>query len=242
MFTVTTLTTIDEAVIGPAGTVYSTGPKTALGDDGHSYFVKGPDLEIVFAELTGNLLAEAVGIPVPDVAACSFGGSIYAGSRKVADLGRNLLPWLTRRNRITNYADLYGAIVVDAWLGNFDRNMGNVVGKNGRGGNVDLVMIDFEKSVALRTNPLISCGMLDPRTLWPTNELGDLLRRGRPLSAPPAMVNRICAFAGKRVQIEQLVTAVTDAVGPIPWSDGSVEALSRRGARIAELAGEVWLA
>ncbi len=77
------LLTMDGRVCPPRGMVYSTNPHRAEGKDGHSYFVKGPDVEVVFAELAGCTLAAAVGLPVPPVATCAYDGNLYAGSRKV---------------------------------------------------------------------------------------------------------------------------------------------------------------
>ena len=74
------LATLDEVVGQSAGLVYSTQPRRAVGSNGVDYFVKGPDPEIVFAELAGCSLARAVGIPVAAVDLCMFEGQRYAGS------------------------------------------------------------------------------------------------------------------------------------------------------------------
>ena len=49
-------------------------------------------------------------------------------------------------------------------------------------------MIDFEKSKTLRPNPIIESGIVRPRALWPTSELGQILRENRPLHAPQQTV------------------------------------------------------
>jgi hypothetical protein len=58
MLETVTLLTLDSEVTAPEGIVYSAQPRTALGEDGQKYFVKGRDPEIVFAQLAGCLLAE----------------------------------------------------------------------------------------------------------------------------------------------------------------------------------------
>src|SRR5262245_33957800 len=110
------LRTFDEPVVAPAGIVYSTQPRTATGDAGEDYFVKGPDVEVVFAELAGCLLAQCVGATVPPVAVCRFEGEAFCGSRRAAGIGRNALPWLTNPGSRTDLYELYAVIVIDTWL------------------------------------------------------------------------------------------------------------------------------
>src|SRR5262249_41819380 len=93
------LLTIDEQVRAPYEVVYSTNPRRAEGSNHLSYFIKGPNIEIVFAEIAGCLLAKEVGLQVPDVAACEFEGETYAGSVKVGDAVRDIEPWLKRPQR-----------------------------------------------------------------------------------------------------------------------------------------------
>ena len=178
------LLTMDSRVCPPPGMVYSTDPHRAEGEDGHSYFVKGPDVEVVFAELAGCSLAASVGLPVPPVATCAYNGSLYAGSRKVEF--REMRPLLKSTARLQNAADLYNMIVVDVWLANPDRNMGSLVGTQLGRGKLEMMFIDFEKAVALRPNPLLQTSMLTPRQVWPTGELGTSLRQSKPLYAPSA--------------------------------------------------------
>jgi hypothetical protein len=56
----TDLLSFDGRVSAPEGIVYSTSPRRAEGEDGHSYFIKGPDVEVVFAELAGCSFATRV--------------------------------------------------------------------------------------------------------------------------------------------------------------------------------------
>jgi hypothetical protein len=235
------LLTVDEKVSAPDGIVYSTSPQTATTEDRRQFFIKGPDPEVVFAELTGCLLAAAVGLTVPPVAVCVFGDTVYCGSQRVADLGRNLMPWLTNPGtRVTNYPQLYAAIVVDVWLANEDRNLGNVVARSIGGGRVELVMIDFEKSAALRPSPLISSSSLEPKKLWPRNELGQVLRANRPVQPDPTMLKTISNLVSTEGSVAAIVEDVTTRFQAVEWSAGTVDTVIRRGRDIAKLAGEVW--
>jgi hypothetical protein len=239
MFPSVDLFTLDETVSGPLGMVYSTSPRTGTTKEGGTYFVKGPDQIIAFAELAGCLLARAVDLTVPPVAVCHFAGHSYCGTQEIATIGRNVLPWL-KPDRAANFDELYAAIVVDAWMANVDRNAGNVVCRAATKGRVELVMIDFEKSAALRPNPLISSTMTEPQKLWPSEEIGLIARKTRPLHPPAAMIARIKALCEKRVDIEAIITAAANPFGPLEWSSGCVDALIKRGLSIQKIAGEVW--
>lgn len=234
----TDLLTLDSVVSAPEGIVYSTSPRRAEGIDGHSYFIKGPEIEVAFAELTGCLFAIEVGLIVPEVAVCSFGDEKYCGSRRVADSLRDVAAWLKRPQNIKNHDDLYAVIVVDAWLGNVDRNFGNVLGRSTHGSEIEVVMIDFEKSKALRPNPIIESGLANPQSLWPTGELGQVLKATKPLHPPQQIVDRIRQVTQN--QCEEIVESVVRKLGPVAWAENSVQAVSRRAGRITEIAGEVW--
>ena len=230
------LLTMDGRVWPPPGMVYSTDPHRAEGKDGHSYFVKGPEVEVVFAELAGCTLAAAVGLPVPPVATCAYDGDLYAGSRKVEV--RDLRPLLKSGTRIQNAADLYNMIVVDIWLANPDRNMGSLVGTQLGHGKVELMCIDFEKAVALRRNPLIQASMMGPRQVWPTGELGTTLLQKKPLYPPVGILLAIEALTMARCQ--EILEPISTAVPAATWAEDSALALSRRSETIRNLAEEVW--
>lgn len=234
----TELLTLDSRVSAPEGIVYSTSPRRAEGQDGHSYFIKGPHVEVAFAELAGSSFAREVGLVVPPVAVCSFDDEKYCGSRKVADSLRDVSAWLNRPEKITNQNDLYSVIVVDAWLANSDRNFGNVLGRSTHGSQIEVVMIDFEKSATLRPHPLIESGMVRPASLWPTAELGQVLRRTKPLHPPQNILERIGQITQQRCV--EIINEVVSKLGPVAWADNSIEAVSRRAVRISEIAGEVW--
>jgi hypothetical protein len=122
------LLTLDNEVPGPVGIVYSTSPRTAIGIDGRTYYVKGCNDAIAFAEVCGCRLAAAVGLPAPDAQVGYFGGDFYAAVAEVKSKVQNVAPWLNSVSGISNPEDLFGTIVVDCWLANDDRNMGNLVG------------------------------------------------------------------------------------------------------------------
>jgi hypothetical protein len=133
---------------------------------------------------------------------------------------------------------LFSVIVVDTWLTNDDRNMGNLVGSSLGDGRIDIFMIDFEKSRTLGANPFIGSGSVDPKRLWPRDELGDVLRRIRPAKAPDAMLNRIKGFSQQ--QISDIVLPVAAELPFVDWQDSSVEVLYRRAQNIDRLVGAVW--
>ena len=232
------LLTFDSPIQSPQGIVYSTSPRRAEAEGG-SYFIKGPEVEVVFAEIAGCALAREVGLPVPDVAACEGEGETYAGSLRVKDALRDIAPLITQLDGVTNPEDLFNAIVVDVWLANTDRNLGNVVGRPLGGGRVELVFIDFEKSVALRPQPYVSSTAVEARKLWPTVELGNELRQRKPLHPPTEIIDRIHSLPTERCA--ELIGEAVAAIGsPVPWADDSAFALSKRAVKIQQLVEEVW--
>jgi hypothetical protein len=240
----TKLVTLDEEVSSSLGIVYSTNPRRAEGG-GRAFFVKGPDvdeeskLQVIFAEIAGCLLARQVGLTVPEPSACEFSGDTFAGVARVVVADRDLSYWLNRPHKVTNFDDLFCAIVVDIWLANSDRNMGGVLARPTQGGKAELVFIDFEKSAALRPFPIMSSSMLDPRTLWPSDMLGTELRARKPLIPPQSMIDRIQLCTHDKCA--EIVRDVVDAIGsPVSWEDDTIVALSRRAQNIQKLAEEVW--
>ena len=110
------LLTLDEPVRSPLAIVHSTNPRRAEGEDEVPYFAKVPDPEVAFAELAGCALAKEVGLTVPNVVAAEFAGQTYAGIRKVEG-DRDIGHWLGRSQRVSNFLELFDAVVVDVWLG-----------------------------------------------------------------------------------------------------------------------------
>lgn len=235
------LLTFDDNVKARPGIVYSTNPRRVVGDDGKPYFIKGPEIEVVFAEIAGCELAREVELPVPEVAACDVDGATYAASAKVKDALREIPPFINLPDGSINYEDMFNAIVVDVWLANTDRNFGNVVCEPQRGGKVKFVFIDFEKSVTLRPHPIILSAGVEARQLWPTGELGEELRARKPLNPPQIMIERIRLLSEERCK--QLLGEVAAAIGaPVEWIDASAHVLSRRAVKVQQLAEDVWAA
>ncbi|HEX3105334.1 MAG TPA: hypothetical protein VHQ22_12875 [Terriglobales bacterium] len=137
-FCITELMTLDSHMSAPSGIVYSTNPRKAEAVNGKTYVVKGPELDTVFAELAGCMLAAAVGIPVPPVAVCVANDEKLAGSENVEQSFRDASVPLRRPAKVVNLVDLYNVIVVDCWLGNTDRNLGNVLASSVSDGGVEL--------------------------------------------------------------------------------------------------------
>jgi hypothetical protein len=221
--------------------VYTTAPKKATGLDGFSYFVKGPDLNIVAAEAVAHQLAEGLGLRIPKFGiAVPYGANnAYFASREVVRCQRQIDTWLTRR-RITNRELLSMVTAFDIWVMNKDRNIGNLVGEEQlapSAGMISIVAIDFEKSMALRgPYPLTATPQISPRSLWPSGTLGQLIR-GFPIpnifcGAIEAMTrdNILDAFG----RVEACINA------EIPWKENSAQLLATRAGRIRPLVAEVW--
>jgi len=236
----TKLTVIGPRVEPPPGLVYSTAPIRGEGENGKAYFMKGPNIEIVFAEIAGCMLAREVGLLVPDVAVCEGDGDdIYAGSEWVLGASRDIGPWLKRPKTIGNFEDLLNAVAVDVWLANTDRNIGNVLARPRNDKKFELVFIDFEKSLTLRPFPVILSN-IQPGKLWPTGDLGHEIRAKKTLVPPALILQRIGALTTGRCNeiIQQVVAAMSV---PVSWAADSVHALSHRAGQIRPLVEELWV-
>ena len=234
---------IDEGtpVSAPEEVVYSTQPRKATALDGHCYYTKGPDLNIVTAELVAHQLALELALNVPEFGIAFpdlVDGPLFA-SKEVPRCHRQVDPWI-KRDRVTNPGMLPLLIAFDIWVMNKDRNIGNLVGHEQlapSAGRIAIVAIDFEKSMALRgPYPLTATPNIDPRSLWPSGTLGQMMT-GAPLP------NDFCASIGK-VGAERILDAFARVEArinqEIPWKAGSVQLLSMRSKRIINLVKEVW--
>jgi hypothetical protein len=128
-------------------------------------------------------------------------------------------------------------IVVDVWLANPDRNLGSLVGTQLGHGKIEMMCIDFEKSVVLHRSPLIQASMVGPQRLWPTGELGTILRN-KPLYPPVTILSAIEALTSARCK--EILQPISTALTAATWVEDSVFALSRRAREIRNLAEEVW--
>jgi len=232
------LIALNNEVPGPVGIVYSTSPKTAIGIDGRTYYVKGRNDSIAFAEVCGCRLAAAVGLPAPEAHVGLFGEDWYAAVAEVEQKIQNVGPWLYSPAGIFNIEDLFGAIVVDCWLGNDDRNMGNLVGTPAGNRQIRLTMIDFEKSKTLGVNPTFQTANLNPIRLWPTGELGARLRQIVPERPPRRYLDSVRSVTANAVS--EIVLAVVREVPVVTWGESSIDVLVRRAQRIQILTEEIW--
>lgn len=212
----------------------------ALGPNGKTYFVKGCNHAIAFKEVAGCRLAACCELKVPPASLCTIGNGqdVYAGVEEVPNAQRNIRPWLSEQNRIKNREDLYGVIAVDTWLVNDDRNMGNIVGSSIGDGSVDVYMIDFEKSRTLGPNPFMSIGEVESKRLWPTAELGALLRTGRPAKAPERILQAIKALTEH--QVRDIVSMLAGEFPLVTWHENTIELLLKRASKVDELVEAVW--
>src|SRR5262249_30332758 len=163
--------------------------------------------------------------PVPAIALCSAEGNNFAGSENVTQAFRDASVPLRRPQKLANLEDLYNAVVIDSWLGNNDRNLGNVLAV-ASGERVALVMIDFEKSATFRPHPRIQSTLIEYRKLWPTAELGQRARELRPLYPPQATLQAISGIDEEKCRT--ILRPLLDAIGPVPWGEDSIGALASR--------------
>lgn len=227
-------------VATPENVVYSTDPHRANGLDGKVYFVKGPELEIVIAEVVAHLLARDLQLRVPDfgVVLSAEDAPLFA-SCEVPHCHRTVDDWIVRR-RITNHDLLPRLVVFDIWVANKDRNIGNLVGaevQTGTDVKIALVAIDFEKSVAIRgPYPLTTVDTIPVRQLWPSGILGDLVQ-GVP--CPGDFCETIEHVSES--QIEAAFASIESRLGTeVPWKESSVSVLMKRAKKIRKLVAEVW--
>lgn len=233
-----TLATIEAPVMGEAGKVFSTGPEVAIGEDGKTYYIKGRNGPIAFSEVVGCRLAALAGLKAPKAEVGTFDGDLYAAIESVPAANRTIWPWLRKWERIDNRTHLFEVIAVDTWLVNDDRNMGNVIGSSVGEGRIEVFMIDFEKSRTLGENPFITSGNVDPARLWPTEELGAVLKQSRPQRCPGTILRTIQAFSVQ--QLQDAILPVAQELPFITWADSSIDLLGRRAQRIATLVEAVW--
>jgi hypothetical protein len=131
-------------------------------------------------------------------------------------------------------------VVFDVWIANPDRNYLNVLPPTDGAWTAGIrtaVAIDFEKAVAIRAREaLIQSSAVDPRRLWPTDELGATLVG---TALPRDMVDRIAATRQDR--LERAVQSVSNIVGDgFDWGDSVVRALSHRLRNLGRLTQEAW--
>lgn len=229
-----------EEVTPPDGIVYSQHPRRSLAHDGRTYFVKGPELNVVVSEVISHLLAQQIELRVPEFALAkrsSVPGFFFA-SREVQGF-RAVDPWLVA-GRIQNPNLLPKMHLLDVLVANHDRNIGNLIGENIRGqrsAEVRLVAIDFEKAEALRGDyPLTTVPTIRPARLRPSGILGGIIQRDRDIAPHFAAIERIAGDDVLRA-FGKLEAAMGHQIG---WKDGSAPLIAQRARDIRGIFAEVW--
>ncbi|HXN18454.1 MAG TPA: HipA family kinase [Candidatus Binatus sp.] len=229
-----------EEVTPPQGVVYSTHPRRTLAQDGHVYFVKGPDLNVVVAEVVSHLLAQQIELQVPEFALAKSGstaGFLFA-SREVQGF-RAVDSWLAA-GKVRNPTLVQLMHLFDVLVANRDRNIGNLIGETIRGqhsSELRLVAIDFEKAEALRGNyPLTTVPTIPPGRLRPSGILGTLLQNDHTAAVQFAAVERI-----NRDDILGAFGKLEAVLGlEIEWKENSAQLVAQRARDIRRLLEEVW--
>ena len=86
----------------------------------------------------------------------------------------------------------------------------------------------------------MSSGNVEPRRLWPTAELGQILLSGRPTTRPTEVLNRVRTLS--REHIDELLRAVAEDFPLATWCESSAELLHRRAQDLDRLVEAVWQA
>lgn len=220
----------------PSNMVYSTAPVSSLDESGADYVVKGPDHDVVVAETTSHVLANHLDLLVPEFALATRAGSSshFFASKKVDPVIRDIEPW------IDDHKDTIAKVIVfDIWIGNNDRNIGNLIGRaplEGDPTSIEIVAIDFEKAHAIRgMHPIITVNAVNPPTLWPTGTLGVQMRR---TPVPTGFIDRVQALPDALV--ERTVRCISSALPVFTWADSVAIALNSRKNKLPALVREVW--
>ncbi len=223
----------------PDGCVYSTKPSLWLDSTSTEYVVKGPAVEVVAAELVSHLIANRLGILVPPFAIAKSNGAdgLWFASKLIKVAFRAIDPQLGHgdANAINQVARV---ILLDIWLANVDRNIGNLLGRGNEGlGDIEVIAIDFEKARVVTSHyPLVEVNTIAASDLWPQGVLGDYMTGCR---IPRDLVEAIQAVPDS--EIHNLVTQVSRTVGPsYGWADSTAQAIISRRKNISKLVREVW--
>lgn len=223
-----------QPVEAPSNIVYSTAPRTALSMDGQHYVLKGPDINVVVAELSAYVLAGLANLPVPEFGIAATAEGTFFACREVKI--RNVSHWITA-GKLTNASILVQTVVFDIWIANVDRNFGNFVGLSLLSdGRIELRAIDFEKSVALRGKyPLTTVPMVEPKDFWPRESLGELLK-GKPI--PHEFCDTIRSIPGDAIL--RALNTVSASIPGMDWAESSEKVIKSRANDIHKLVRDVW--
>jgi hypothetical protein len=234
----------ERPMCAPKDMVYSTNPRLAFDSNGHSYCIKGDnDIEIVLSELIGHVLAGFLGIPVPDYAVGRFKGTgpPYFCSSIIEDAFRDVEAHL-KTNRIADLEVLAKVILLDIWIANNDRNIGNFLGRprpDVGSGFIGLVAIDFEKSLTVRSKaPLIQLPALPAGAFWPRGVLGGYCKNRARLTGK--LVQDFQSLPATRIEhaVDKCFAAAN--VGDLGRRDDIADALVNRQQQLDNLAKLEW--
>lgn len=141
---------------------------------------------------------------------------------------------------ISNPDLIPSCIAFDTWIANDDRNMGNIVAEPERAGTMALAKlyaIDFEKAKILRGENMLVVGMIEPRSFWPKEMLGQLCRGHL---VPEEFCTRVAGITEARIDgvFESLAWDLVAL--DLSWRESAVFQLTKRAKEIHERVREVW--
>ena len=209
----------------------------ALTVSGRQVVLKGPERGVVFAEASAYELANLIDLPVPPHGLCTVPGhpDPWFCCEKLD--GRFPVDYWWQNERLANRNDLYDTIVFDVWIGNHDRNMGNLV-LHSEDHFIRLHAIDFERAAVLRGEPdRFTLNTWEARRFWPRERLGRLVRGA---AIPWPTCERIQELRESQIDGVMQEVRMDMDLADIPWLDASASALVERKARLRELVQEAW--
>lgn len=114
-----TIASVGQLVVAPENVVYSTSPRHVTASDGAVYVSKGPDPNVVISELVAYLLAQEIGIKVPEFAVSEYENGLYFLSSKMSLCFRNIDPWL-KDSQADVICQVCQIVVFDVWIMNYE--------------------------------------------------------------------------------------------------------------------------
>jgi hypothetical protein len=159
-------------------------------------------------------------------------------SAVIENVTRDVTPWIKTR-KVRNFDMLAKLIVLDTWLANNDRNIGNLLGRDaGSDGEIEFVAIDFEKAAVVRKSaPLIEIPMMPPKSFWPRGLLGEMCRNVIKLN-----VQTLDIF--KKISDEKIAQVVVTSSAAVRCgeerNDSIINVLKKRRDNLSKLVNDVW--
>lgn len=234
------LTRFVRGIVEPSGIVYSTSPELWADAFDTFFVVKGPDTTLVAAELVCHMLAAHVEVSVPPYAIATHPqhAAPFFASQWLESANRDAEPFL-KMSKPTSLEQLAMVVLLDLWVVNDDRNIGNIlaVPVEGEERPPDIVAIDFEKALVARSRfPVTESPTVPIERLQPKGPLGTYASRTR---RPVELIHTIKRLPDMAIQ--NIVDSAQSLIGPeYSWADGTATALIQRRDRLEEMASEVW--